>query len=129
MKRRVIIESQKTKFKTSINSKIKRPITDPYEISGYEEAVINKMNKLNNLNNKFNVLPDHEVKVMVNMSRVEAERVLEVVNGLKREVCMRYMALARKYYPDKWYEQYNFDRTRDESIFKNIANAYDILRK
>jgi hypothetical protein len=31
-----------------INSKIKRPITDPYEIPGYEEAVINKMNKLNN---------------------------------------------------------------------------------
>jgi hypothetical protein len=52
MKRKTIIESRKTKFKNSINSKIKKPITDPYEIPGFQEAVISEMNILNNSNYK-----------------------------------------------------------------------------
>ena len=40
---------------------------------------------------------------------------------------MNYAQLARKYYPDKWCEQYQFSKNDGENVFKNISNEYEIL--
>ena len=44
------------------------------------------------------------------------------------EIRLRYMSLARKHHPEKWIERYNFTKAQSENIFKNVANAYDVLK-
>ena len=61
---------------------------------------------------------------------MDALVILGVENGVsKREIKLRYMTLARKYYPDKWYEECAFDAETGECIFKNVSNAYGVLRE
>ena len=69
------------------------------------------------------------MEAIVNMSRSKAAEILNVADGtLEREIKMRYMALARKYHPDKWCSRCKFSIMEGENVFKNISNAYDVLQ-
>ena len=66
---------------------------------------------------------------MVNASRSEVLEVMQVSsNASPREIRLQCMMLARKYHPDKWCERCTFGREVGMGIFKNIANAFDVLK-
>jgi len=80
-------------------------------------------------NVRYDISPGRDVEVMVNMSRSKAVEILNVADGTsKREIRMRYMALVRKYHPDKWCSRCKFSIVEGENVFKNISNVYDILK-
>ena len=81
-----------------------------------------------NNNNKYDVTPDRCLEARISISRSEAVNILKVDGMSKREIRLRYISLARKYHPDKWVERCNFSKAQSENIFKNVANAYDVLR-
>ena len=69
------------------------------------------------------------MEAIVNMSRLKVAEILNVADGiLKKEIRMRYMALVRKYHPDKWCSRYKLSIMEGENVFKNISNEYDVLQ-
>ena len=70
------------------------------------------------------------MEVMVNVLRSRAVEILNIVDKTsKREIKMRYIALVRNYYPDKWCSRCKFSAVEGENVFKNISNTYGVLRK
>lgn len=77
---------------------------------------------------RHNVTPGREYSVWWNMTRREALTILNCCGDKdNKETYRKHRALERKYHPDKWSEEYMFDRDVGEDIFKSIANAYEIL--
>ena len=49
-------------------------------------------------------------------------------NESKLIIRIRYIVLARQYYPDKYFSEYIFFKKISKNKFKNILNTYNILK-
>ena len=68
--------------------------------------------------------------LLTEISKREALAILNATeNNSSKEIRRNYMRLARKYHPDKWNKDCNFTKEVSESVFKNLANAYEVLKE
>ena len=55
-------------------------------------------------------------------------KILNIRSSSPREIRVRYLSLARKHHLDKWSEGHAFSKAQGENDFKNISNAFNLLK-
>ena len=76
------------------------------------------------------MIPGRTLNPLTEISRCEALTILNATeNNSSKEIRRNYTRLARKYHPDKWNSSYEFTKEVSESVFKNLANVYEVLKE
>ena len=77
---------------------------------------------------KYDVMLVRVMDYLAIMSISEAKSILNGHGSSKCDIHLKHVTLSRKIRPDKWCEEYTFNRKEGEGMFTNKSNTCSFLR-